>query len=80
MSSTLEKILAEVETLSSAERTELRQALAMEPDRHQAPDAARRQARVYEVWGSLAHLPGSSEEFMAERRAETERENARHPE
>jgi hypothetical protein len=78
MTATLEKILAEVETLSSGERTQLRDILAKEPAQADpAKEEARRRALIHELQGRYANLPGSSEEFMAERRADTERENAR---
>ena len=78
MSATLEKILAEAKTLSSGERTQLREILAKEPDQaDHSQEEARRRAIIHELQDRYAHVPGSSEEFMAERRAETERENAR---
>ena len=64
MTATLEKILAEVSALSPAEKTELREILAKE----QPVDFARREALIRETMGKYAHVPGSSDEFMARKR------------
>ena len=71
MTPTLEKILAEVNTLSPGERTQLREILSTE----QPIDLARRQALIRDTMGKYAHLPGSSEEFMARKLEDVELED-----
>ena len=71
MTPTLERILAEVNTLSPGEKTQLREILSTE----QPIDLARRQALIRDTMGKYANLPGSSEEFLSRKREDTELED-----
>ena len=73
MTPTLERILAEVKTLSSGEKMQLRELLAAQ----QPVDLAERQALIRETMGKYAHLLGSSEEFMARKQEDLDLEEQR---
>lgn len=73
MTPTLERILAEVNTLSAGEKSQLREILSNE----QPIDLARRQALIRDTMGKYAHIPGSSEEFLARKRDDVELEDPR---
>jgi hypothetical protein len=71
MSSTLEKILEEVKTLSSDEKVQLRELLAQEPP------PAKDVAFIRQVRGKYKHALSSTEEFMARKQEEIEIEERR---
>ena len=73
MTATLEKILAEVKTLSPAEKTELKEILSAQ----EISVEAQRQALIRETMGKYAHLPGSVDEFLANKHEDNEREERR---
>lgn len=74
MSTTLDKIMAEVRTLPLEERQQLLEMLEQETH---CSEWARRSALARSIRGKYAHLPTGSAEFIALKRKETELEDAR---
>jgi hypothetical protein len=67
MSATLDRIIEEVRALPADEQRQLRELL----ERETRPALAR------SIRGKYAHLPTSSEEFIAQKREETAREDSK---
>ena len=74
MSQALERILDEVQSLTPEERRQLREFLELEPDASPPPRPA---DLVRQIQGSYAHVPTSSEAFIARKAEEIELENRR---
>lgn len=74
MSATLDKILAEVRALPPDEQ---RQLLALLEQETHGSERARRSVLARSIRGKYAHLPTGSAEFIALKRQETEREDAK---
>ena len=73
MTATLERILAEVGALSSAEKAELRLIL----EKEQPPVQPRNEALIRELCGKYRDVLGSTEEFMARKQEEIDLEERR---
>jgi hypothetical protein len=73
MTPTVEKILAEVQTLSPLEKVELKKALANEPV--QFP--VRSSALIHELFGKYRDALSPTEEFMARKQEEIDQEEQR---
>jgi hypothetical protein len=74
MSATLDKIIEEVRALLPDERRQLLELLEQETPDY---ERARRSALARNIRGKYAHLPTGSAEFIALKRKETEREDAK---
>jgi hypothetical protein len=74
MSATLNKIIEEVRALPPEEQQQLREMLERET---YISEQARRAALARSIRGKYAHVQTSSEDFIAQKREETRREDSK---